>query len=237
MPFGSSSWARPATSRATVRPSAPRISCATNASRSDRRPRERSTPGSSSAGAGTGACPFAGASSAATARLNASLAEQGLGLAYALEPMVIEQLRTRRLKRGPRAVRPYGSRLLPLLPERRTAIRAAPPLRRSGQGAGREGAASCRMVPARRPARCVLTTEPTAKPASSNRRSPTSLPKASGSPPQALRTRASSSTPTRPRRRSWPQPSLWRRRTRPLVHGPKTYVPARYARGVVQLSR
>ncbi len=31
-------------------------------------------------------------------RLNASLAEQGLGLVYALEPMVIEQLRTRRLK-------------------------------------------------------------------------------------------------------------------------------------------
>ena len=32
------------------------------------------------------------------ARLNASLAEQDLGLVYALEPMVIEQLRTRRLK-------------------------------------------------------------------------------------------------------------------------------------------
>jgi DNA-binding transcriptional LysR family regulator len=31
-------------------------------------------------------------------RLNASLAEQGLGLVYALEPMVIEPLRTRRLK-------------------------------------------------------------------------------------------------------------------------------------------
>jgi DNA-binding transcriptional LysR family regulator len=31
-------------------------------------------------------------------RLNASLAEQDLGLVYALEPMVIEQLRTRRLK-------------------------------------------------------------------------------------------------------------------------------------------
>jgi DNA-binding transcriptional LysR family regulator len=31
-------------------------------------------------------------------RLNASLAEQGLGLAYALEPMVLEQLRARRLK-------------------------------------------------------------------------------------------------------------------------------------------
>jgi len=29
---------------------------------------------------------------------DASLAEQGLGLVYALEPMVIEQLRTRRLK-------------------------------------------------------------------------------------------------------------------------------------------
>ncbi len=32
------------------------------------------------------------------ARLNTSLAEQDLGLVYALEPMVIEQLRTRRLK-------------------------------------------------------------------------------------------------------------------------------------------
>jgi len=32
-------------------------------------------------------------------RLNASLAEQGLGLAYAFEPMVLEQLRTRRLVR------------------------------------------------------------------------------------------------------------------------------------------
>ena len=32
------------------------------------------------------------------ARLNASLAEQDLGLVYALEPMVLEQLRTRRLK-------------------------------------------------------------------------------------------------------------------------------------------
>src|SRR5580704_16521734 len=32
------------------------------------------------------------------ARLNASLAEQGLGLVYALEPMVIEQLRARRLR-------------------------------------------------------------------------------------------------------------------------------------------
>src|ERR1700722_701156 len=32
------------------------------------------------------------------ARLNASLAEQDLGLVYALEPMVVEQLRTRRLK-------------------------------------------------------------------------------------------------------------------------------------------
>ena len=31
-------------------------------------------------------------------RLNASLAEQDLGLAYALAPMVLEQLRTRRLK-------------------------------------------------------------------------------------------------------------------------------------------
>jgi DNA-binding transcriptional LysR family regulator len=31
-------------------------------------------------------------------RLNASLAEQDLGLVYALEPMVIEQLRARRLK-------------------------------------------------------------------------------------------------------------------------------------------
>jgi DNA-binding transcriptional LysR family regulator len=32
-------------------------------------------------------------------RLNASLAEQGVGLAYALEPMVLEQLRTGRLQR------------------------------------------------------------------------------------------------------------------------------------------
>ena len=32
------------------------------------------------------------------ARLNASLAEQGLGLSYAFEPMVMEQLRTGRLK-------------------------------------------------------------------------------------------------------------------------------------------
>ena len=32
------------------------------------------------------------------ARLNASLAEQGLGLFYAFEPMVIEQLRSGRLK-------------------------------------------------------------------------------------------------------------------------------------------
>jgi DNA-binding transcriptional LysR family regulator len=32
-------------------------------------------------------------------RLNASLAEQGVGLAYALEPMVLEQLRTGRLRR------------------------------------------------------------------------------------------------------------------------------------------
>ena len=69
------------------------ISCATSASRSARKRRARSTPGSWSAGAETGACPFAGASSAATPGLNASLAEQGLGLVYALEPMVIEQLR------------------------------------------------------------------------------------------------------------------------------------------------
>jgi DNA-binding transcriptional LysR family regulator len=48
-------------------PESPRRTfCATNASRSARRQRERSTRGSWSAGAGTGACPFAGASSAAT---------------------------------------------------------------------------------------------------------------------------------------------------------------------------
>ena len=97
--FASSSSARPATSRATARPSAPRISCATSASPSARRPRARSTRGSSSADAGTGACRFAAASSAATRRLIVSLAEQGLGLAYAFEPMVLEQLRAGRLQR------------------------------------------------------------------------------------------------------------------------------------------
>ncbi len=42
--------------------------------------------------------PVRGGVVSSDARLNASLAEQGLGLVYALEPMVIEQLRTRRLK-------------------------------------------------------------------------------------------------------------------------------------------
>jgi DNA-binding transcriptional LysR family regulator len=42
--------------------------------------------------------PVRGGVVSSDARLNASLAEQDLGLVYALEPMVIEQLRTRRLK-------------------------------------------------------------------------------------------------------------------------------------------
>jgi DNA-binding transcriptional LysR family regulator len=42
--------------------------------------------------------PVRGGVVSSDSRLNASLAEQGLGLVYALEPMVIEQLRTRRLK-------------------------------------------------------------------------------------------------------------------------------------------
>ena len=41
--------------------------------------------------------PVRGGVVSSDARLNASLAEQDLGLVYALEPMVIEQLRTRRL--------------------------------------------------------------------------------------------------------------------------------------------
>jgi len=41
--------------------------------------------------------PVRGGIVSSDARLNASLAEQDLGLVYALEPMVIEQLRTRRL--------------------------------------------------------------------------------------------------------------------------------------------
>jgi DNA-binding transcriptional LysR family regulator len=42
--------------------------------------------------------PVRGGIVSSDARLNAALAEQDLGLVYALEPMVIEQLRTRRLK-------------------------------------------------------------------------------------------------------------------------------------------
>jgi DNA-binding transcriptional LysR family regulator len=42
--------------------------------------------------------PVRGGVVSSDARLNASLAEQGLGLVYALEPMVIEQLRARRLR-------------------------------------------------------------------------------------------------------------------------------------------
>jgi DNA-binding transcriptional LysR family regulator len=42
--------------------------------------------------------PVRGGIVSSDARLNASLAEQDLGLVYALEPMVIEQLRTRRLQ-------------------------------------------------------------------------------------------------------------------------------------------
>jgi DNA-binding transcriptional LysR family regulator len=42
--------------------------------------------------------PVRGGVVSSDARLNASLAEQDLGLVYALEPMVIEQLRTRRLR-------------------------------------------------------------------------------------------------------------------------------------------
>jgi DNA-binding transcriptional LysR family regulator len=42
--------------------------------------------------------PVRGGVVSSDSRLNASLAEQDLGLAYALEPMVVEQRRTRRTR-------------------------------------------------------------------------------------------------------------------------------------------
>ncbi|SRR5258708_9880332 len=85
MPFASSSWGRPATSRATARPSAPRISCALYAWELE-------------SGRRNWRLPVRGGVVSGDARLNAFFAEQDLGLVYALEPMVVEQLRTRRLK-------------------------------------------------------------------------------------------------------------------------------------------
>jgi len=55
-------------------------------------------PGSWSADAEAGACPSAGGIVSNDTLLCASLAERGLGLAYAFEPMVLEPLRTGRQK-------------------------------------------------------------------------------------------------------------------------------------------
>jgi DNA-binding transcriptional LysR family regulator len=56
-------------------------------------------------------------------RLNASLTEQGLGLAYAFEPRVVEQLRSGRLVRVLEAYAPTVPGFFLLFP----ASRSAPP--------------------------------------------------------------------------------------------------------------
>ena len=115
--------------------SAPRTCCATSASPSARRPPGRSTRGSSSGAAGTGACRCAGAV-VNDGQTMIYLAEQGVGLAYAFEPMVRAAAR-RAAAAGARGLRAHRARLLPLLPQPGAALRAAAPLRRGGEGAGR----------------------------------------------------------------------------------------------------
>jgi len=86
------------TSHAKARPRAPKICCATNASPSARRPARRFTLGSWNAGRRNWRVPVRGGVVSSDSRLTISLAERGLGLAYAFEPMVLEQLRSGRLE-------------------------------------------------------------------------------------------------------------------------------------------